>query len=73
MTTNGRYTSERISELLVGGKIERSIVDENEGFPGFLVSNKGKNFLVWVSMDSEGNGPGWLDIEEVTAAGKEKG
>lgn len=63
------YMNKQILSLLVGGKIVESILSSSqygdESF-GFKVKAKnGKTFLVWVDCDSEGNGHGWLDIQEV--------
>ncbi len=61
------YLAEQINEHLVGGKIVGAIISEDKEFFGFgvLMPNK-KRKVVWVDMDAEGNGPGWLNIEDMT-------
>jgi len=56
-----------INELVGGYIIKAFITPEDEyseaGF-GFVVSINGVNKVVHVLMDAEGNGPGFLDIQE---------
>ncbi len=58
-----------INELVGGHIIKAFITPEDEyseaGF-GFVVSVNGVNKVVHVLMDAEGNGPGFLDIQEAT-------
>ncbi len=70
MTTDTDYQLKEMA-VLVGGKITnpiRSGEDEEDWggeMFGFLVKCKdGKTRNVWVQCDAEGNGPGWLAIEE---------
>ena len=61
-----RYMVKEMKEHLVGGAIVGVVVDEEEEFWGFQIrKNKAAgstNLIVWVLMDAEGNGPGFLDI-----------
>ena len=52
-------------QVLNDGIIEGAIVDDGGEFWGLRVRVNDKLFSVWVNRDSEGNGPGWLDIIEV--------
>ncbi len=58
-----------INELVGGHIIKAFITPEDEyseaGF-GFVVSVNGKNKVVHVLTDAEGNGSGFLDIQEAT-------
>ena len=58
------YLAKQINDNLVGGKIVGAVISadkESFGF-GVLMPNK-KRKIAWVDMDAEGNGPGWLSIE----------
>jgi len=67
--SNIEYMTKEIADKLVGAKITGAIEspgnDFSEGSFGFNVATEqGKTLQVWVDMDPEGNGPGWLSIQE---------
>ncbi len=68
MKTNAEWMAEEISKTLVGGRITNALVtDEDQygtAFYGFRVEVNGGAFNVWVQRDPEGNGEGFLAIEE---------
>lgn len=57
---------------LVGGKITKLIVDpSNEGtYLGFIVEKRNQSFEVIGLTDSEGNGPGHLQITKLAKVGQ---
>jgi hypothetical protein len=58
------YAAEQLKQL-VGGKITDTVVASDGESYGFVVKTKGGTEKVcWVDCDPEGNGPGWLQIEE---------
>lgn len=69
--SDGNYNHNQIKELLVGGTITEALIDEDpddQTFAGFIVQNKDKTYAVWIARDPEQNGPGWLDVGDVTEA-----
>ncbi len=71
-SSNIEYMTKEIADKLVGAKITGAIEspgnDFSEGSFGFNVTAKGgKKLQVWVDMDPEGNGPGWLQICDESA------
>jgi hypothetical protein len=52
------------AEVLVGGMVVGIIVDTDNEFFGLAVRKNDKKYHVWVLQDPEGNGTGFLDIEE---------
>lgn len=78
MTTEAQYVVNQLS-LLIGYTIEQVCVG-NGGFPAILVRKKNRiektagleeptfsRFWLDIQSDAEGNGPGWVNIEEVKA------
>lgn len=70
MSTNTEFMAAEISEKLRGGVIRNALItDDKESF-GFQVVVKGEGrgnydvLNVWVDCDAEGNGPGWLNVED---------
>ena len=61
--TDSEYMANAINEKLAGAKISGAILNADKSSFGFRVVNHGKQYLVWVDCDAEGNGPGWLDIQ----------
>lgn len=51
-----------INDDLVGGTITAAVTDEDGECYGFEVTDCGRKTTVFVMMDSEGNAPGFLDI-----------
>ncbi|HGX93528.1 MAG TPA: hypothetical protein ENK35_09465 [Candidatus Tenderia sp.] len=51
-----------VREDLVGCTITAAVLDEDGENYGFEVMNSGRKRVVFVTMDPEGNGPGFLDI-----------
>ena len=78
MSHDNDYCSEQIIDNLLGGTIIGTVVsppDEefgDEGFFGLQVMVMGKRKLMLVQSDAEGNGPGWVHIEDAEEA-KEAG
>lgn len=67
MSTNAKFMADEIYKKLSGGRIAnaiRSVAEDGEESFGFLVERNGKTIQVWVDCDAEGNGPGWLQIQE---------
>ena len=62
---NCKYMAEEISEKLVGCRIMSALLSEDSESFGLLLAGKKGPIQVWVNCDPEGNGPGWLSIEEV--------
>ena len=64
-----KFAAEQL-KALVGFKIVDTVIsDDNESY-GFIVQSptvRGhtKKKVCWVDCDPEGNGPGWLQIEEM--------
>tara|TARA_R100000306_G_C4342003_1_gene125709 strand:- start:626 stop:877 length:252 start_codon:yes stop_codon:yes gene_type:complete len=74
MSADARYMKDQIIKHLVNGKIISSLQTWEEGskegdpfseFAGFQVKVPGRKepLNVWVQRDAEGNGGGWLSIE----------
>jgi hypothetical protein len=68
--------NELIADELVGWKIVSPLIETKEGedfdgdtFYGFVAQKGKEKKCVWVSRDSEGNGPGHLDIEPSDVGG----
>lgn len=68
MKTNAEYMAQIVSEKLVGGRITDALVTNEDEFGtaffGFRVEVNGGALNVWVQRDPEGNGEGFLAIEE---------
>ena len=72
MSSDARFTRDQIVKHLVGGKITQAIqtfedgAPENyfEDFAGFVVKKGNRSIHVWVQQDAEGNGGGWLALED---------
>ena len=68
--TNAEYMVEQIAEKLAGTAIRNAVLSEDRESFGFEVVKKAKGIgkydviQVWVDCDPEGNGPGWLQIED---------
>lgn len=61
-----KYSVEQAKKLF-GGRIIDIFTDEDENYWGIKVKTKNKTFVVWVDQDTEGNGPGHLNITEANA------
>ena len=66
--SDGKYNYDQVKDMLVGGTISEALIDDDEegAYCGFVVKNGDKTFAVWISRDPEQNGPGWMDIGDVT-------
>ena len=64
LDSDQRFLLTEIDKKLVGGIITGGFFDHNEGVIGMRIENKGKVYCCWIIMDPEGNGPGWIDIQE---------
>ena len=72
MSSDARFTRDQIVEHLVGGKITQAIQTFEDGAPeehfedfaGFIVKKGNRSIHVWVQQDAEGNGGGWLALED---------
>lgn len=63
---DNQHMIEEINKHLVGAMILGAIESEGDDYFndfGFMISKGGKKMTVWVQQDPEGNGPGWLAIE----------
>jgi len=68
---NCKYMIEQLQPFR-GAVLGRPVTEDTdngsppEGFFGLTLKRKdGKAFVLWVNCDPEGNGPGWLDIQEI--------
>lgn len=63
---SAKYIHSVANEHLVGAKIVNTEwIDDTEGWWGLhILTESGQELLVTPSCDEEGNGPGWLFIEE---------
>ena len=52
----------QITEQKAGWRIVKALVDEDDEAFGFVISKGKRQKFIWVLMDHEGNGPGFLDI-----------
>jgi hypothetical protein len=58
------YAAEELKQL-VGGKITETVMTEDKESYGFVVKTKGgAEKVCWIDCDPEGNGPGWVSIQE---------
>ena len=72
MSNDARYMSDQILKHLVGGKITQALTtfeDDAEedyfgDFAGFIVTKGKRKIHVWVQSDPEGNGGGFLALED---------
>lgn len=69
MSTDAEYMVDEIVTKLVGFRIVQATVSEDGESFGFVVERDphGKPIerkTVWVDCDAEGNGPGWLKVED---------
>lgn len=72
MSHDNEFCKEQIVKHLLGGTITGvldSDVDDVDDFGvqffGLRIMKDGKQFAAWVQMDAEGNGPGWVEVEEI--------
>jgi len=59
---NVQYFGEKIIPL-IGAKVT-GIADGGDDEFGLIVKKNGKETVLLVQQDAEGNGPGWLTIQE---------
>ena len=72
MSSDAQFTADQIIKHLVGGKIIQAIQTFEDGAPeehfedfaGFVVKKGNRTINVWVQSDAEGNGGGWLALED---------
>ena len=72
MSSDARFTRDQILKHLAGGKITQAIQTFEDGaaenhfedFAGFVVKKGNRTINVWVQRDAEGNGGGWLALED---------
>ena len=72
MSSDAQFTADQIIKHLVGGKITGAIATFEDGaannhfedFAGFVVKKGNRTINVWVQSDAEGNGGGWLGLED---------
>ncbi len=70
MSTDCEYMAAQVNEKLRGVTIRNAVISEDKEAFGFEVVRKAKGrgnydvFTVWVDCDAEGNGPGWLSMED---------
>jgi hypothetical protein len=59
------YAADNVVGPLVGFKITGVALDkENESY-GLVIERGKSKKIAWVDCDPEGNGPGWLQVEDV--------
>ena len=76
MSTNAEFMANEISAKLAGWTIVQATVDSPDPYAGdqqsfgFVVGRRNpktklvERKTVWVDCDAEGNGPGWLNMED---------
>lgn len=67
MNGNTKYLLDELNEKIVGGRITSTIATTDGESFGIRVEVNGKRFNCWIDCDPEGNGPGFVGIEEVPA------
>jgi hypothetical protein len=68
MSHDNEFCKKQIVERLLGGTITGALESEDDfgdEFFGIRVMKDGKQLAVWVQSDAEGNGPGWIEVEEI--------
>jgi hypothetical protein len=69
-TEDVEYAAEKVVGPLVGYTIVGVALDEENESYGLVIERKNPKDpydkkIVWVDCDPEGNGPGWLQVEDV--------
>ena len=70
MSSDAQYTKDQILKHLVGGKITQCLSTFEDGestyedFAGLVVTKGKRKIHVWVQSDPEGNGGGFLALED---------
>ena len=70
MSHDNEYMVAQINEHLAGTTIKNAVISDDKQSFGLIVVKKAKGrgnyteFPVWVDRDAEGNGSGWLSIEQ---------
>ena len=60
-----KFAVDQSNKKLIGTQVVGTILTPDEEAWGLQVRTQdGNELLVWVDCDPEGNGPGWLQIEE---------
>lgn len=66
-----KYVVEQLKQVQ-GGRIVDIAAGESDGFPEILVKmTSGKHFWLVIQQDAEGNGPGWVHVEEAKVVGEQ--
>ena len=65
--TQSKYMADMITEKLAGATITGG-AEASPSFGMCVTLKGGKKVSVWVDCDAEGNGPGWLSIEDYKEA-----
>lgn len=63
MSTDPRYSANLIIDKLIGATITGAAETE-ESFGIVARLENGNEVVIWIDQDAEGNGPGWITIEE---------
>lgn len=53
----------------IGATIVDICINPDDHFVCVVVKKKGKQTLFWIQSDPEGNGPGWVEVEEAATTG----
>lgn len=63
---NTQYIADLINEKLIGATIVGACRTEDGECVGLVVRLRGvkEPHIVWIDKDAEGNGPGWISIEQ---------
>lgn len=62
------YIADEVGKKLVGGEITGAIRTEDDDYPSWGIrvkTKKGEVFNCWIDCDPEGNGPGFMSLEQV--------
>ena len=72
MTSQGdaEWALANMNKKLVDGKITGTCATEDGESYGIIVKNGNKEFRCWIDCDPEGNGPGFMKIEEGQTRGR---
>ena len=58
-----KYAADQLKALVGWQIVATTITPDNESY-GFVIQKDKKRKVCWVDCDPEGNGPGWLQIED---------
>jgi hypothetical protein len=67
--SDSSYTIDRLTKLGIPGGTITGFAEDGSGYDHYMglviTTAEGKRYVLWVNRDPEGNGPGWLDPQEI--------